>query len=110
LAAQAKGPEVQPVTESAWALVGEKEQRFATDFTNNATFGVVTANAGVVLIEPGGSWQGAKEIHAAINGLKDQPVAVGINTGGQDHRWLGNAYWLAQGALICALTYCTAIS
>jgi hypothetical protein len=87
-----------------------KRATVRTDFTNNATFGVVTANAGVVLIEPGGSWQGAKEIHAAINGLKDQPVAVGINTGGQDHRWLGNAYWLAQGALISALTQCTAIS
>ena len=88
---------MQPVAESVWALVGEKEQRFATDFTSNATFGVVATKAAVVLIEPGGSWQGAKEIHAATKGLTDQPVAVVVNTGGQDHRWLGNAYWLAQG-------------
>lgn len=25
-----------------------------------------------------------------------------INTGGQDHRWLGNGYWLAQGATVIA--------
>jgi glyoxylase-like metal-dependent hydrolase (beta-lactamase superfamily II) len=102
VAAQAGGLEVQPVTDNVWALVGEKEQRSPSNFANNATFGLVVTDEGVVLIDPGGSWKGAEEIHATIKGLTDQPVAVVINTGGQDHRWLGNGYWLAQGAQVIA--------
>jgi glyoxylase-like metal-dependent hydrolase (beta-lactamase superfamily II) len=102
LTAQAEGLEVQPVTEGVWALVGEKEQRSPTNFANNATFGVVVTEAGVVLMDPGGSWKGAEQIHAAIKGLTDQTVTHVINTGGQDHRWLGNGYWQAQGATVIA--------
>lgn len=102
MAAQAGGLEVQPVTDHVWALVGEKEQRSPDNFGNNATFGVVETDSGVVLIDPGGSWNGAEQIHAAIKVLTDQPVSVVINTGGQDHRWLGNSYWLAQGAQVIA--------
>lgn len=102
LTARAGGLEVQPVTEGVWALVGEKEQRSPANFANNATFGVVVTDEGVVLMDPGGSWKGAEEIHAAIRGLTDQPVKYVINTGGQDHRWLGNGYWQAQGATVIA--------
>ncbi len=35
-------------------------------------------------------------------GSPTSPVEVVINTGGQDHRWLGNAYFVAQGARIIA--------
>jgi len=41
-------------------------------------------------------------LHAAIRTVTDQPVAQVINTGGQDHRWLGNGYWQAQGATVIA--------
>jgi glyoxylase-like metal-dependent hydrolase (beta-lactamase superfamily II) len=41
-------------------------------------------------------------LHAAIRTITDQPVVVVIDTGGQDHRWLGNSYWDAQGAQIVA--------
>jgi glyoxylase-like metal-dependent hydrolase (beta-lactamase superfamily II) len=102
LTAQAEGLEVQPVTEGVWALVGEKQQRSPANFANNATFGVVVTEAGVVLVDPGGSWKGAEQIHAAIRGLTDLPVTYVINTGGQDHRWLGNGYWQAQGAQVIA--------
>ena len=102
MAAQAGALEVQPVADGVWALVGEKEQRSASNLANNATFGVVVTDEGVVLIDPGGSWKGAEQIHTAIRGLTDQPVTVVINTGGQDHRWMGNSYWLAQGAQVIA--------
>ncbi|MGO4908919.1 MBL fold metallo-hydrolase [Pseudorhodobacter sp. W20_MBD10_FR17] len=102
VAAVAAGLEVQPVTDGVWALVGEKEQRSADNLANNATFGVVVTNAGVVLVDAGGSWAGAAAIDAAIKGLTDQPVKLVINTGGQDHRWLGNGYWQAQGAQVIA--------
>ncbi|PIP97241.1 MAG: MBL fold metallo-hydrolase, partial [Rhodobacterales bacterium CG18_big_fil_WC_8_21_14_2_50_71_9] len=91
VAALAGGLEIQPVTDGVWALVGEKQQRSADNLANNATFGVVVTGDGVVLIDPGGSWRGAAEIDAAIATLTGQPVRVVIDTGGQDHRWLGNS-------------------
>lgn len=94
--------EVQEVTEGVWAIVGEKAQRNPENLGNNATFGLVVTRDGVVLIDPGGSWQGAEALHAVVRGLTDQPVEYVINTGGQDHRWLGNGYWKTQGATIIA--------
>ncbi|MCZ0813768.1 MAG: MBL fold metallo-hydrolase [Pseudomonadota bacterium] len=100
--ATAQTLEIQPVTEGVWAIVGEKEQRSAANLANNATFGLVVTGAGAVLIDPGGSWKGAEALHAVVRTLTDQPVTHVINTGGQDHRWLGNGYWQAQGATLIA--------
>jgi glyoxylase-like metal-dependent hydrolase (beta-lactamase superfamily II) len=100
--AAAQALDIQPVTEDVWALVGPMEQRDAANLGNNATFGVVVTGAGVVLIDPGGSRQGAAMIDAAIDTVTDTPVTHVINTGGQDHRWLGNGYWQAQGATVIA--------
>ncbi|NNU81678.1 MBL fold metallo-hydrolase [Halovulum dunhuangense] len=94
--------EVQPVTDDVWAIVGPLGQRSPENLGNNATFGLVVTEAGAVLIDPGGSWQGAAMLHAAIRGITDQPVVHVIDTGGQDHRWLGNGYWQAQGATVIA--------
>ena len=94
--------EVQPVTDGVWALVGPKEQRDAVNLANNATFGLVVTDEGAVLIDPGGSWKGAEMLHETIRSLTDQPVKFVIDTGGQDHRWLGNGYWQAQGATVIA--------
>lgn len=100
--AAAQGLEVQPVTEGVWAIVGEKEQRSPENLANNATFGLVVTEEGAVLVDPGGSWKGAAALHAVIRDLTDLPVLYVINSGGQDHRWLGNGYWQAQGATVIA--------
>ena len=94
--------EVQPVAQDVWAIVGETEQRSATNLANNATFGLVVTPKGAVLIDPGGSYKGAMALHDVIRTLTDEPVTHVINTGGQDHRWLGNGYWREQGATIIA--------
>jgi len=94
--------DVQPVTQDVWAIVGPTEQRNPENLANNATFGLVVTAEGAVLMDPGGSWQGAEMLHAAIRTVTDQPVRYVINTGGQDHRWLGNGYWQAQGATVIA--------
>lgn len=94
--------EVQPVTDGVWAIVGEMAQRSPENLANNATFGLVVTDAGAVLIDPGGSWKGAEALHDVIRSLTDQPVTHVIDTGGQDHRWLGNGYWQAQGATVIA--------
>ena len=94
--------EVQKVTDGVYALVGETTQRSPTNLANNSTHGVIITVEGVVLVDPGGSWNGAERIHDEIKKLTDRPVKFVINSGGQDHRWLGNGYWKAQGVKIIA--------
>ena len=100
--AVAQSLEIQPVTEGVWAIVGEMEQRSPENLANNATFGLVVTEAAAVLIDPGGSWQGAEALHSVVRSVTDLPVTHVIDTGGQDHRWLGNGYWQAQGATVIA--------
>ena len=94
--------QVQKVTDGAYALVGELGQRSPENLGNNATFGVIVTGDSVVLVDPGGSFNGAKQIHKATQSITDKPVRLVINTGGQDHRWLGNGYFKARGARIVA--------
>ena len=94
--------EVQRVNENVYAIVGPLDQRSAENLGNNATFGVVVTSEGVVLIDTGGSWLGAEELHGAVHEITDQPVKFVINSGGQDHRWIGNDYWQQQGAQVIA--------
>lgn len=90
------------VAENVYAIVGPLDQRSAENLANNATFGLVVTDDGAVLVDTGGSWLGAAELHAAVREITDQPVRFVINSGGQDHRWLGNDYWQQQGAEVIA--------
>ena len=94
--------EIQKVAENVYAVVGPLDQRSAENLANNATFGVVVTVDGVVLVDTGGSWLGAEALHAAVREITDQPVTFVINSGGQDHRWIGNDYWQQQGAEVIA--------
>jgi len=94
--------EVVHVNGDSWAIVGDKTQRNKDNLGNNATFGVIVTKSGVILIDAGGSYQGAKEIDEKIDEITELPVKYVINTGGQDHRWFGNDYWSQQGAEIIA--------
>ena len=93
---------VHPVTNGIWAIVGEHSQRSPENLGNNATFGLIVTEDGVVLIDPGGSYTGAAALDQAIQTVTDLPVTHVVNTGGQDHRWLGNFYWQEKGALVIA--------
>lgn len=93
---------VQDVAPGVWAIEGPSVQRDPDNLGNNATFGLIETTDGAVLIDPGGTWAGAAALHAVIRDLTAQPVTRVIDTGGQDHRWLGNGYWKAQGAAIIA--------
>ncbi|MGB0713700.1 MAG: MBL fold metallo-hydrolase [Gammaproteobacteria bacterium] len=85
-----------------YAIQGPFGNRTPENLGNNATFGFVVTDAGVVLIDSGGTHKGAAAIQAQIQTITDKPVRWVINTGGQDHRWLGNGYFKTRGASIIA--------
>ncbi|KTG16877.1 MULTISPECIES: MBL fold metallo-hydrolase [unclassified Guyparkeria] len=96
-------PRATPVVDNVYAIVGPITGRTAGNDALNNNLGFVVTDTGVVLIDSGASRLGAKQIDAAIDAVTDQPVTHVINTGSQDHRWLGNAWFAEQGAEIIAL-------
>lgn len=97
------GPfQVVRVSERVYALVGSLGQRSAENLGHNMTSGFVIADNGVVVIDTGGSERDAEAIHAAIRQVTKKPIVWVVNTGGQDHRWLGNEYFRRLGVPIIA--------
>jgi glyoxylase-like metal-dependent hydrolase (beta-lactamase superfamily II) len=104
LAASAHALDVkfQPVAEGVYAYIGDTGPRTVENEGLNANVGLVVTPAGAVLIDSGATYQSARQIHEAAKRVTAQPVKWVINTGGQDHRWLGNGYFGEQGAEIIA--------
>lgn len=100
--AQALEVKFQSVAPNVYAYVGDTEGRTYENEGINANLGLVVTSAGAVLIDSGASYQGARQIAEAAKKVTPQPIKWVINTGGQDHRWLGNGYFKAQGAEILA--------
>jgi len=90
------------VADGVYALVGDLGQRTPENLGHNMTSGFVVTAQGVVVIDTGASKLGAQAIHTAIRKITGWPVIYAINTGGQDHRWLGNDYFRRQGAKLVA--------
>jgi glyoxylase-like metal-dependent hydrolase (beta-lactamase superfamily II) len=90
------------VADNVYAHVGDIGARSVANEGLNANIGLVVTPAGAVLIDSGATFRSARDIHAAIRRVTGQPVRWVINTGGQDHRWLGNGYFEAQGAELIA--------
>lgn len=84
------------VDERVYALVGDLGQRSPKNLGNNMTAGFVIADDGVVVIDAGGSRAGAQAIYRAVRKVTNKPIRWVVNTGGQDHRWLGNDYFLRE--------------
>jgi glyoxylase-like metal-dependent hydrolase (beta-lactamase superfamily II) len=102
--AQAFQPKAEQVVDNVYALIGPLGQRSADNDGLNANFGFIVTPKGVILIDSGASRLGAEQIAAAIAEVTVQPVRWVINTGSQDHRWLGNDYFAGQGAEVIALS------
>jgi len=88
----------QPVVEGVYAYIGDLEGRSYDNEGLNANIGLVVTPDGAVLIDSGATYQVAAKIEAAAKKVTPQPIRWVINTGGQDHRWLGNGYFAAKGA------------
>ena len=96
-AAQAVEVTFQPVADGVYAYIGDTEGRTYDNEGLNANIGLVVTPAGAVLIDSGATFQTARKIHEAAKRVTKQPVKWIINTGDQDHRWLGNGYFKSQG-------------
>ncbi|GAB4478425.1 MAG: MBL fold metallo-hydrolase [Burkholderiaceae bacterium] len=96
--AQAVQVDFRPVAPGVYAHIGDMGPRTYDNEGLNANLGLVVTPAGAVLIDSGATWRSARQIHDAVKRVTTQPVKWVINTGGQDHRWLGNGYFKAQGA------------
>lgn len=92
----------QRIADGVYAHIGDTAGRTYENEGLNANIGLVVTPAGAVLIDSGATFQSARKIHAEVRRVTPQPVKWVINTGGQDHRWLGNGYFAGQGAEIIA--------
>ena len=92
----------EPVAPDVYAYVGDTEGRTYDNEALNANLGLVITPAGALLIDSGATFQSARKIAQAARRVTQQPIRWVINTGGRDHRWLGNGYFKAQGAEIMA--------
>jgi glyoxylase-like metal-dependent hydrolase (beta-lactamase superfamily II) len=96
-------PKAEHVVDNVYAIVGPLGQRSKENDGLNANFGFVVTSQGVILIDSGASRLGAEKLGNAIRAVTDLPVRWVLNTGSQDHRWLGNDYFVSRGAEIVAL-------
>jgi len=96
-------PKAEPVVDKVYAIVGPLGQRSRDNDGLNANYGFVVTPKGVILVDSGASRLGAEKIEHAIRAVTDQPVRWVINTGSQDHRWLGNDHFASRGAEVIAL-------
>lgn len=100
--AQALEVRFQPVAPDIYAHIGDTGGRTYENEALNANIGLIVTKAGALLIDSGASYQSAGSIAEAAKAVTDQPIRWVINSGGQDHRWLGNGYFRDQGAEIIA--------
>ena len=92
----------QLVADDVYAYIGDTGPRSVGNEGLIANIGLVVTSAGAVLIDSGPTLQSARKIHDAVKEVTRQPIRWVFNTGGQDHRWLGNGYFKSQGAEIIA--------
>ncbi len=93
----------EPLGDGVFALIGETGARSYENHGLNANFGVIDTPEGAILIDSGASLEGARLLADRAQALTGKPVKWVINTGSQDHRWLGNAWFRSRGVEVIAL-------
>ncbi|BBB29890.1 MBL fold metallo-hydrolase [Neptunomonas japonica] len=102
--ARASSLDVELIAPNIYSIIGPLEQRSEQNLANNATFGFIVSDEGVILIDSGGTLEGAKALERVIHTITPKPITHIINTGGQDHRWFGNRYFTDKGAVTITST------
>jgi glyoxylase-like metal-dependent hydrolase (beta-lactamase superfamily II) len=93
----------EKVADQVYAYIGEMGDRTPDNYGLNSNHGLIVTDKGAVLIDSGASYTAAKALETAVSHITKQPIVAVINTGSQDHRWLGNGYFSNKGAEIIAL-------
>ncbi len=96
-------PRAAKVTDNVYAIIGPLGQRSEANAGLNANYGFVIAANGVILIDSGASAHSAAMLEKAVKEVTPKPIRWVLNTGSQDHRWLGNGYFSSKGAEIHAM-------
>ncbi len=96
-------PKAQLVTKDVYAIVGPLGQRSEANAGLNANYGFIVTSSGVILIDSGASAHSAALLDKAVKEVTPKPIRWVLNTGSQDHRWLGNDYFAKRGAEIHAM-------
>jgi len=100
---QVSVPRAVKVAENLYAIVGPLGQRSEANAGLNANYGFVVTASGVILIDSGASSHSAAMLEQAVKAVTSKPIKWVLNTGAQDHRWLGNSYFAKRGAEIHAM-------
>jgi hypothetical protein len=87
------------VADNVYAFVGPTDDRTIDNLGLNSNHGLVVTDKGAILIDSGASFTAAKALEKAAAQVTKQPIVAVINTGSQDHRWLGNGYFAGKAAL-----------
>lgn len=90
------------VAPGVYAFIGDTGLRSKQNEGMNANAGFVVTSTGVMLIDSGPTYAVAQAMAKEIAKITRRPVRWVINTGGQDHRWLGNGYFRKRGATVYA--------
>jgi glyoxylase-like metal-dependent hydrolase (beta-lactamase superfamily II) len=85
-----------------FALIGPTTDRTYENHGLNANFGIIDTPEGAILIDSGASARGAEILDAHVRALTGKAVRWVINSGAQDHRWLGNATLVGGAAEVIA--------
>jgi len=86
-----------------YAIIGPLGQRSQANAGLNANYGFVVSDTGVILVDSGASTHAAALIEQAVAEVTDKPIRWVLNTGSQDHRWLGNGYFADKGTVVYAM-------
>lgn len=96
--------EFEKVTDQVYAYIGPLTNRTPDNLGLNNNIGLVLTTEGAVLIDSGAGIPSAKALEKAVKKVTDKSIVAVINTGSQDHRWLGNGYFKKKGATLYALS------
>lgn len=97
------GLRVEPLGGGLYAVIGSTGGRTYENLGMNANFGFIDTPDGVILIDSGASSASAVLLDTLVHRHTGRSVRWVVNTGSQDHRWLGNGYFAARGAELIAL-------
>jgi glyoxylase-like metal-dependent hydrolase (beta-lactamase superfamily II) len=95
LTPESAGLKVEALGNGVYAVIGSTGGRTYENAGMNANFGFIDTPDGVILIDSGASSAGAALLDALVHRATGHAVRWVVNTGSQDHRWLGNGYFMA---------------